>query len=244
MQSTPPRNRTTALTMIDNPAVSVAVTPPARRSVGRPRRLTLSQILDAAIDMGLDGLRIAAIAQRLGVRPAVLYTYVSGRTELVRMAAQRASGSATFPNDCGQSWRDYALQYAEAQFHLVDDGQLVSTLLHGQMSPGTKLDSAEQWVQFMVRRGFAVIDALDLLRSIDAIVLGGALLSAYARAIGGTETGYHDVLLGAVAQRSLEDLPLLGTHAEAYAASAANGWRTALATMLDAVTIAMSSSPK
>lgn len=29
------------------------------RAVGRPRRLTLSQILDTAIEMGLDGLRIA-----------------------------------------------------------------------------------------------------------------------------------------------------------------------------------------
>ena len=221
--------------MANRTAQLASPTPPTPRSVGRPRRLTLSQILDAAIAMGLDGLRIAALAKHLGVSPAVLYTYVSGRSELVRLAAQRASGKAAFPEDCGQGWREYAMQYAEAHFRLVEDGQLVSTLLHGQMSPGAKLDSAEQWVQVMARYGFAVNAAIDLLRSIDVIVLGGALLSTYARAVAETEAGYRGLVRATLAQRSPDDLPLLSSHAEAFANSAATGWRTALAMLLDAV---------
>ncbi len=203
------------------------------RPVGRPRRLTLTQVLDAAIEMGLDSIRMAALAKRLNVSAAVLYTYVSGRDELVRLAARRASGVAVFPEDRGQSWREYAVQYAEAHFKIVEDGQLISTLMHGHMSAASKLDSAEQWVQVMLRHGFSKGGAIDLLRGVDVIVLGGALLATYARAVAGSEAGYHDLLLRTLQQRASDDLPLLYDDAEKFASSAATGWRTALASLLD-----------
>lgn len=221
--------------MADLPVPTETSAPLAPRSVGRPRRLTLPQILDAAIEMGLDGLRVAALAKRLNVSPAVLYTYVSGRTELVRLAAQRASGIAAFPEDHGQTWREYVTQYAEAHFRLVEDGQLVSTLMHGDMSPASKLDSAEQWVQIMGRHGFPVSEALDLLRSVDVIVLGGALLSTYARAVAGSEQGYDDLLRATLGQRSPDDLPILSANIDKYAASAAPAWRNTLASLLDGI---------
>lgn len=205
------------------------------RGVGRPRRLTLTQVLDAAIEMGVDNIRMAALAKRLKVSAAVLYTYVSGRDELVRLAAQRASGAVIFPEDQGQSWREYAMQYAEAHFKIVEDGQLISTLMHGNMSPASKLDSAEQWVQVMLRHGFSIDGAIDLLRGIDVIVLGGALLSTYARAVAGSEAGYHGLLLKTLQQRSPDDLLVLYNNAEKFATSAATGWRTALTSLLDGV---------
>lgn len=206
---------------------------PAPRAVGRPRRLTLAQILDAAIEMGLDGLRIAALADRLGVRPAVLYTYVTGRKELVRLAAQRASGAATFPEDEGQSWREYATQYAEALHKLVEEGQLVSTLVSGNLGPAVEIDSSEQWLQVMLARGFDLPDALDLLRSIDLIVLGGAFLSSYARAVAGGEAEYREAVRTSVGQRSAEDVPIIAAHPDGYADTALPRWRATLALVLD-----------
>ena len=227
--------------MIENGAdhgLKRATTAPAgaaTRSVGRPRRLTLSQILDAAIALGLSDLKMSALADRLNVRVAVLYTYTSGRAELVRLAAQRASGTAAFPEDTGQSWRDYALQYAEAHYKLVVEGQLVSILLNGDLSPSAKVDSAEQWLQGMLRRGFSASAALDLLRAIDVIVLGGAVLAAYAQAIAGDEARHRDLVRASVDRRSAEDLPNLSRHAELFAASAAPAWRNALALLLNGV---------
>lgn len=210
--------------------------PPSTRAVGRPRRLTLTQLLDAAIEMGLDGLRMATLAKHLGVSPAVLYTYVSGRTELVRLAAQRASGAAAFPEDTGQSWRDFVIQYAEAHYRLVEEGQLISTLLNGDLAPATKLDSAEQWLQVMLNRGFTLAAALDLLRSVDVIVLGGALSSAYAQAVAGGEAEYRELVQTSVAQRCAHDLPILSEHAEPFASSDISSWRTALTLLLDGIT--------
>lgn len=208
---------------------------PTTRSVGRPRRLTLSQILDAAIEMGLSGLKMSALAERLNVRVAVLYTYISGRAELVRLAAQRASGTAAFPEDEGQSWQDYAIQYAEAQYDLVVKGQLISILLNGDLSPAVKVDSVEQWLQVMLRRGFTASAALDLLRAIDVIVLGGAVLAAYMQAIAGDEERHRDLVRVSVARRSPDDIPNLSQHADLFAASAAPAWRSALALLLKGV---------
>ncbi len=208
---------------------------PVPRAVGRPRRLTLAQILDAAIDMGLDGLRIAALADRLGVRPAVLYTYVTGRKELVRLAAQRASGAAAFPEDNGQPWQEYATQYAEALHKLVEEGQLVSTLVSGNLGPAVEIDSSEQWLQAMLARGFDLPDALDLLRSIDLVVLGGAFLSSYARAVAGGEAEYRDAVRASIRQRSAEDVPVIAAHPDRYADTALPQWRTTLALVLAGV---------
>lgn len=220
---------------VDRPPAPARAPSSPSRSVGRPRRLSLSQVLDAAIEIGLDGLTMAALAKHLNVSAAVLYTYVSGRTELVRLAAQRASGVAAFPEDTGQSWREYATQYAEAHFKLVEEGQLVSTLFKGELSPSSKLDSAEQWVQFMQRHGFTVRAALDLLRAIDVIVLGGALLAAYAKAVAGDAAHYPDLLRETLAHRRPDDLPILSHHAEEFAASAAPAWRNALTLFLNGV---------
>ena len=209
--------------------------PAATRRVGRPRRLTLSQILDAAIEMGLSDLKMSALAERLNVRVAVLYTYVSGRAELVCLAAQRASGAAAFPEDTGQSWRDYAIQYAEAHYQLVEKGQLISVLLDGDLSLSTKVDSAEQWLQVMLRHGFTASAALDLLRAIDVIVLGGAVLAAYAQAIAGDEATYRDQVRASVVRRSSGDLPNLFPNADRFADSAVSGWRNALLSLLQAM---------
>ena len=76
---------------------------PTGRRAGRPRRLTLDQILDAGLAIGLDNnLTMAAVAERLGVSATVLYGYVSGREELIRFASARAAMDHDFPNDEGQ----------------------------------------------------------------------------------------------------------------------------------------------
>lgn len=185
--------------------------------------------------MGLSSLKMSALAERLGVRVAVLYTYVSGRAELVRLAAQRASGSAAFPEDVGQSWRDYAVQYAEAHFTLVEKGQLVPVLLDGDLSPSAKVDSAEQWLQVMLRRGFTATAALELLRAVDVIVLGGAVLAAYAQAIAGGEAEHGDLVRASVVRRSPDDLPNLFPKADIFANSIASAWRKTLALLLQGI---------
>jgi AcrR family transcriptional regulator len=209
--------------------------PIVRRSAGRPRRLTLAQILDAAIATGLDDLTMKAVAERLGVQVAVLYSYVSGREELVRLAAQRASGEAHFPIDRGQDWRAFAREYAEATFGLLDgDAQLIPIILAGNLSPSVKTDSAEQWVVAMRKRGIDATTALEMLRALDVIAMGAALLATHARAVGRDGRAYCEHVRDAVAVREAADLPMLKMNAEVYAATAApERWRVGLDMLIE-----------
>jgi AcrR family transcriptional regulator len=197
--------------------------PIVRRSAGRPRRLTLAQILDAAIATGLDDLTMKAVAERLGVQVAVLYSYVSGREELVRLAAQRASGEAHFPIDRGQDWRAFD-----------GDAQLIPIILAGNLSPSVKTDSAEQWVVAMRKRGIDATTALEMLRALDVIAMGAALLATHARAVGRDGRAYCEHVRDAVAVREAADLPMLKMNAEVYAATAApERWRVGLDMLIE-----------
>ncbi|MFF5262759.1 TetR/AcrR family transcriptional regulator [Actinomadura viridis] len=73
---------------------------------GRPRRgprprLTVEEIVRTATDLadteGLDALSIRRIAERLGVAPMSIYTYVPGKSELIDLMLDRAYGELTPP---------------------------------------------------------------------------------------------------------------------------------------------------
>lgn len=60
---------------------------PARRR-GRPATIDQARIVDAAIELGIDGLTMQALAYRLGVTTPALYTHVANRDEVVRLVAE------------------------------------------------------------------------------------------------------------------------------------------------------------
>jgi AcrR family transcriptional regulator len=60
-------------------------TAPARR--GRPARIDRAGIVAAAVDIGLDSFSMEGVAGRLGVTTPALYSHVSGRDEILLLAA-------------------------------------------------------------------------------------------------------------------------------------------------------------
>ncbi|MCP1471669.1 AcrR family transcriptional regulator [Sphingobium sp. OAS761] len=204
------------------------------RRAGRPRRLTTNQVIEAAIALGLDDLTMAALAKSLGVRVAVLYNYVKNREELISLAARHAMADQRFPIDEGQDWRAYARAYARAAYGLFrSDAQLLPLLIAGKISPAAKLDSAEGWLAVMTSRGFCADRALRLLRAVDAIIMGSALLASHARA---HAADYPRTVRGTILARPRSDLPLLSTHAEMLAATAdPDNWETSLDMLLDGI---------
>ncbi|QGP81105.1 TetR/AcrR family transcriptional regulator C-terminal domain-containing protein [Sphingobium sp. CAP-1] len=207
--------------------------PPARR-VGRPRRLTTRQVIEAAIAIGLDNVTMAALAQRLGVRVAVLYNYVKGRDELIDLAARHALTSQPFPDDHGQDWRSYATGYARAAYDLFrSDAQLLPLLMNGKLSPATKVDSVEAWLEAMTVRGFPPTEALALLKAIDAIVMGSAVQAAHARA---HAPDYPGTVRAAVTSRPKGDLTRLSAHLDSFVALAEpDAWEGSLHLLLDGI---------
>ena len=146
---------------------------PPRR--GRPRRLELDQVIEAALTVGLQHLTMASVAKRLGVSKAVLYGYVESREELVQLASAHAARRHRFPSDYGQPWTMWVLEYARALFEVMTmDGQLLETWLSGNQSPIVEVDAAEGWLQALTSRGFSGEETLQLRRAVSNIVIGAA----------------------------------------------------------------------
>ncbi|WP_141397906.1 TetR/AcrR family transcriptional regulator [Novosphingobium sp. Chol11] len=180
------------------------------RRVGRPRRLSIDQVLDAGLALGLDGLTMGAVADRLGVTITVLYGYVANREELVRLAAARAAQQHDFPGDCGQHWTLYAASHAVTLFELLTGpGQLVSQYLTGGMGPEVELDRAEAWLEGMTKRGFHPREALLLQRQMGEIVIGGAVSVWHLRSFEAAGTDFGKAAARAFAARDETALPLL-----------------------------------
>ena len=90
-------------------------------SYGRPRLLTHDEILDAAIEMGLETLTMKKLASELGVGTATLYQYFDSRRDLTRAAAVHALSDVPLPKDKGQPWPELARDYVSLIQALLAD---------------------------------------------------------------------------------------------------------------------------
>ena len=195
-------------------------TAPSRgpRSVGRPRRLTVHQVLDSALELGLEGLSMSRLAEHLGVGIATLYRYVSNRDELIRMAAARKARGHRYPDDEGQHWSAYVMDYAHAVYDsLAGESQLITCFIDGGLGPEVEIETADGFVAALAARGFALNEAMQLMRSVGQIVVGAAAASAHVRAINATGATLGSVTRRALAHRGEDEVPTLRRCADAYA---------------------------
>jgi len=72
---------------------------------GRPRGLTLDQIIGAALEDGIATFTMPSIGKRLGVAHSGLYRYVDSHEALRVMALDKISREAAWPSPA-QPWRD------------------------------------------------------------------------------------------------------------------------------------------
>jgi AcrR family transcriptional regulator len=103
-----------------------------------PRRLSLSGVLDEAIDLvdrrGFDALSLSSVAVELGVGPSALYTHLDGLEALRYLVAVRATENLSTEvrsaaiGTAGDAALD-AMGTAYRSFALDRPGQFASTLL-------------------------------------------------------------------------------------------------------------------
>lgn len=180
-----------------------------KRGVGRPRRLTLDQILNAALELGLDDLTMTQLAQRLGVSVTVLYGYVRNREDLVKAALARATLEHEFPDDSGQHWSDYMAGHAGALHDMLTlNSQLISAFMQGGLGPHSQVERAEAWLAALGRRGFPPAQAADLHRAVGQLVIGCAVARLHAHALEASGRSYREEMQLAVRARAAGALPL------------------------------------
>lgn len=211
--------------------------PPAR-GVGRPRRLTLEQLLDTATAMGLADLNMKELAARLGVGIATLYRYVESREALLRLAAGRRATRAT-PADTGQDWATLVRDYAAALFSsLGQEPPLVIGFLEARWGIAVELEFVDGFLGALSARGIPMPEAMALYRAMAKIVLGAAVASGHFAALAARGTSQARELTASLAAWDADELPHLRAAAAYYADEAsASDWREPLdAVLRDAAT--------
>ena len=157
----------------DNTGAGTAKAAAAR--VGRPPRVTVQEIVSVALEIGLEKVTLKQIADQLGVAQATLYRHVNNRDELLRLAAFQLTLQRQLPAAANAHWSDLAVRYAESLYEaFINEPQLISQLLKGELGPHAEVDVLEQFVGLIRQHGFSALEGVQLFHSIGMITIGAA----------------------------------------------------------------------
>lgn len=84
------------------------------RPVGRPPRLSRDQIVAAALEIGIEDLTMAAVADRLDTSHQALYRWVRNRDELVAFVVDTYVERLDVLPAAGEDWRGWLRWFADA----------------------------------------------------------------------------------------------------------------------------------
>lgn len=146
----------------------------AKRMVGRPRRLTLEAIVDAACDVGIAKLEMSLVAERLNTGVATLYGYVRGRDHLLELVAQRLVGQALIKDE-GQSWQNILREHATITYRLFRSLPHLITNLMGKQPEQHSFDYSRSVLALIESRGVPETAAVNAYIEINQVVIGAAI---------------------------------------------------------------------
>lgn len=144
--------------------------------MGRPARISRSAIAEAAHEIGLADLTLKAVAERLGVGVPSLYHHIDGRDDLLQLAAEQAVGRLRVPDDHGQHWAVWLLEWAVYNRDaFVEQPALLGQFLEGAISPEVVRRHAEGIRAVLERQGFDADGAYEAYQLVSTCALGEAL---------------------------------------------------------------------
>ncbi len=182
----------------------------AVRKVGRPARISRRQIAEAANELGLTDLTLKAVADRLGVSIASLYHHVDGKDDLLRLAAEHSAARSPVPQDRGQHWAVWLLEWA---FHnrdaFVAEPGLLDQYLDGAISADDIADNTDAILGALMRQGFSAREAQSAYHLVATTAIGVAVVTVRNRREAAAGRAVGDAFRRAVDQRAEGELPHL-----------------------------------
>ncbi|HEY8524562.1 MAG TPA: helix-turn-helix domain-containing protein [Acidimicrobiales bacterium] len=156
--------------------------PEGRGKVGRPPRISRQAIAEAAHELGLDGLTLRDVADHLGVSIAALYHHVSGKDDLMRLAAEYTAARVPRPADRGQHWAVWLYEWAVYNFDaFVSQPGLLAQYLDGAISAEAIADNVDTILGVLVRQGFSPLAANEAYELVTSCALGLAVTAIRER---------------------------------------------------------------
>jgi AcrR family transcriptional regulator len=206
--------------------------------VGRPPRINRQMIAEAAHELGLEQLTLKAVADHLGVSIAALYHYVKGKDDLLRLAAEYAASRVPLPEDHGQHWAIWLLEWAtyNRDVFLARQG-LLAQYLDGAISPESIAPNVDTILGVLVRQGFTVTEANATYELVSSCALGTAVATIRERQSARAGRSVAAAYRRLVRQRKADDLPYLRALLEEADAGVRRPFEENVATILIGVAI-------
>jgi len=145
-----------------------------KRAVGRPRRLTLDAIIDAACQVGIERLELASVAQILNTGVATLYGYIKGRDHLLELVADRLATRALADNYTG-TWQEVLRGHAALCFALFNSRPEIGKLVGGER-PDRAADYSANILLMLERRGLSRNQSIDIYIETNQAIIGAAVM--------------------------------------------------------------------
>ena len=182
--------------------------PDERPRVGRPPRISRQMIAEAAHEIGLEGLTLRNVADRLGVSIAALYHHVSGKDDLMRLAAEYSASRVPLPQDTGQHWAVWLYEWAAYNRDaFVAEPGLLAQYLDGAISTELIAARIDTILGALVRQGFSILEANAAYELVSSCGLGTAVSTLRARRAADAGAGLRDIQQQLLDLRERDDLP-------------------------------------
>jgi AcrR family transcriptional regulator len=151
--------------------------------VGRPAKISRDDIAKAAHEIGMDELTLKAVADELGVSVAGLYHHIDGKDDLLRLAAEYSATRAELPQDRGQHWSIWLMEWAiYNRDAFVSQPGLLKHYIDGAVSAEAIVDNIDGILGVLVRQGFGPRQALEAYRTVSTSAIGWAVSTLHEAA--------------------------------------------------------------
>jgi len=175
----------------------MAIAGDKQATYGRPRLLTHEEILEGAVELGLEGLTMKRLATHLNVGTATLYQYFDSRKTLMRAAAVYSLSDTPLPEDTGQHWSKLAWEYVESfQNLLAENPSFIHSYQHTDYGFEVQFKLMEGFLTSMRTRGFDPKRGMELFNLVVMAAFAGAIEITRQR-----EFEFQDETMSIVARR-------------------------------------------
>jgi AcrR family transcriptional regulator len=187
----------------------------ASRQRGRPRLITVADVVRVGRELGMRRLSVNAVAARLGVSATALYRHVDGRWELERLVGESLLAELELNDDPDADIETHLLSFALQLWQFATErAGLASYLqvLFPRGEAGARLLATE--VEALRRRGYAADAAMVLSSGVATLAISlAAREESNADATGGDDARGFAAERDAAAARLAGDEQLGAAHA-------------------------------
>jgi AcrR family transcriptional regulator len=204
--------------------------------VGRPPRVSARDIIAAAIEIGLEGVTLKQVADRLDVAVPTLYRHVRSRDELVRLAAFELTLVRRLPDGADLHWSEIATGYAVSLFEsFVSEPQLIHEVMKGRLGPEAEVDFLERFLEAVGSQGFGAEDAVKLHHAVAMQAIGAAVGAIAINAAQSQGQPLARTLREAVTEREAEAVRRVRAIIDFYLDERSSMWLGALRALLGGI---------